>query len=513
MSDLEAVRRARDAIITEVAGGKLRSLTRGGGDQASKEGLLDAFAEVFARMSESKMAAPIDKQTEPSEDSLNPSAHSSLESETESDDGYRESVGLNPEDLPVEDVELPSTPVADIAAWKEVAPQQVEDVESLVDIAGKIDVAAPAVAEALDTEVENSEIAEAQVRQVLPSEDGQHVVGRRHKAKPTSDSKVADARLLESEVVTKNSEPQTISVEIEEELEQSNGESGDEVRRNRRTRYRGGRHSEQTQVPVSPNSSREVASRVDSMMSPEMLETSSGPERSNPMGQGQGRTAAAAANRSVQVAAVATSVTSNDGANTTRLGAKTGNGIGEVLQNPSVGATAKATASRPGSESRGKTVDTTDTLARVKLIQRVSKAFQHLGPDGGVIRLRLAPAEMGSVRVEMRIQQRKVAARVVAETEAASAALREHLPDLRVRLESFGMQVEQLDIETENLDHESGSHFEDTTSRDESWQEPDRRQQRERAKQRQVKTAVDVSQNVSPVVTTPSLAAGIDVHL
>jgi flagellar hook-length control protein FliK len=41
---------------------------------------------------------------------------------------------------------------------------------------------------------------------------------------------------------------------------------------------------------------------------------------------------------------------------------------------------------------------------------------------------------------------------VVAETEAASAALREHLPDLRARIESFGMQVERLEIETDGQD-------------------------------------------------------------
>ncbi|MDC0288016.1 flagellar hook-length control protein FliK [Rubripirellula sp.] len=520
MSDLESVRRARDAIITEVAGGKLRSLARGGGDQASNEGLLDAFAEVFARMSESKMAAPTDEQTEPAEDLANPSSDSPLGSETESqnDDSHQQCIALKPDDLPTEDVELPSTSVVEIAALKEAAPQQGEDVQALAETDIEAYATAPVVAEVLDTEAETPEIAEEQVRQVLPSEDGEDVVGRRRKAKPTSDSKSADMKPLEGtrdgEVVTAdNSESEIISAEIDDELEQPMEESGGEVRRNRRAHHRGGRHAEQSQAPVTKNGSREAASKVESMMNPEMLEASKSTDRTTPVGQA--RTAAAAVNRSVQAAAAASSVAStsgSSGSNTSRFGATPGNGIREVAYNPSVGATAKA-ANRPSADARGKKVDTTDTLARVKLIQRVSKAFQHLGPEGGVIRLRLAPAEMGSVRVEMRIQQRKVAARVIAETEAASAALREHLPDLRARLESFGMEVEQLDIETENLDHEGGSHFEDTTSRDEGWQEPDRRQQRERAKQFQAKNVVDVSQHVSPPVTTASLSAGIDVHL
>lgn len=108
-----------------------------------------------------------------------------------------------------------------------------------------------------------------------------------------------------------------------------------------------------------------------------------------------------------------------------------------------------AAGSKQGKGS-GEAATSTDMLTRIKLVQRVSRAFQHLGPEGGVVRLRLAPAELGTVRVEMQIQNKKVEARVVTETEAASQALREHLPELRTRLESYGLQVERLDVETES---------------------------------------------------------------
>ncbi len=147
----------------------------------------------------------------------------------------------------------------------------------------------------------------------------------------------------------------------------------------------------------------------------------------------------------------------------------------------------------PGSKPAKKSA--ADTVSRVKLIQRVSKAFQHLGPDGGVVRLRLAPAEMGAVRVEMRINQRKVQARVVAETEAASAALREHLPDLRARLESFGMQVEKLEIETEANDQQQGSLFDaDSQQNEQQWQ----RQSQPRFKRHAAIANQAVSPDVSP---------------
>ena len=90
-----------------------------------------------------------------------------------------------------------------------------------------------------------------------------------------------------------------------------------------------------------------------------------------------------------------------------------------------------------------------DTAARVRLIQRVSRAFQQLGASGGIVRMKLAPAELGSIRIEMRVQDRQVEARVVAESEAASQLLRDHLAELRQRLESQGLRVERFDVRTE----------------------------------------------------------------
>jgi flagellar hook-length control protein FliK len=115
-------------------------------------------------------------------------------------------------------------------------------------------------------------------------------------------------------------------------------------------------------------------------------------------------------------------------------------------------------ASRPAAESAspgrgdsaGPAAGGKEIVSRVKLIQRVSRAFQQLGRNGGTVRMRLAPAELGTVRIEMRVQDNQVSARVVAETDAASQALREHLPDLRLRLESQGMRVERIEVQTES---------------------------------------------------------------
>ncbi len=173
----------------------------------------------------------------------------------------------------------------------------------------------------------------------------------------------------------------------------------------------------------------------------------------------------------------------------------------------------RRTEARTEPDSQPAKKSAADTVSRVKLIQRVSKAFQHLGPEGGVIRLRLAPAEMGAVRVEMRIHQRKIQARVVAETEAASAALREHLPDLRARLESLGMQVEKLEIETDPNDQQQGSMFDaDSQQNEQRWQ----RQHQPRFDRQASNAKQAVSPEVSQTAMEPyvvGVTSGVDVRL
>ena len=520
MSDLEAVGHARDGTITEIAGGKLRSIARGSGEQPSSGGLLDAFAEVFARMSEAKMHDEPDSV----EESAQVPSDSIQESEmgSQGDESHRQCVALKQDESLTENGEILSTTAAEIAALNEIETQQIDESEQLVTTDSEAFLATPSAAEVSATDVDTQETSEDEMRQILPREGVEDGLGTRRKTKPTTEAKSAQAKPIEGKqyggfVTTDDPESETVSMEIEDDAGKPFENSGGEVRRRRRNHHRHDRDGDQTQSPVSQGRSRSSAAKVAPVTNAEVQDATGASERA--LTVSQERSTASAVNRAVQASAFASSVASASSSSTPRFGANVGNSIREGAFNPSVDA-ANTAANRSVAESRGNVaesrgnkVQATDTLARVKLIQRVSKAFQHLGPEGGVIRLRLAPAEMGSVRIEMRIQQRKVSARVVAETEAASAALREHLPDLRARLESFGMQVEQLEIETESLDQEGGSQFDDPSSRDERWQEPQRVTKRELIKQVQSEKVVDVSLHVSPSVTVPAPNAGIDVRL
>ncbi|TWU64791.1 Flagellar hook-length control protein FliK [Crateriforma conspicua] len=133
------------------------------------------------------------------------------------------------------------------------------------------------------------------------------------------------------------------------------------------------------------------------------------------------------------------------------------------------------------SASKSKSAQTrnpADAVTRARLVQRVSKAFQHFGSEGGSIRLKLAPAELGSVRVEMQVRDKKIQARVVADSETAAEMLRQQLPELRTRLEAQGMQVDRLSVEQESsAEGENGFH-DYQQARDESQQDAGRHRRR-----------------------------------
>ncbi len=137
-----------------------------------------------------------------------------------------------------------------------------------------------------------------------------------------------------------------------------------------------------------------------------------------------------------------------------------------VTQNPvAVAATSigKVTSETPivggltqsGSQSAGQ-AKTTDTPAsrqaeiadRARLVHRIAKAFQRLSVEGGKVRLKMHPEELGGVQLEMQVSGRTVNAKVIAENEPAKQLLQDSLPELRQRLESQGLIVQKLEVTT-----------------------------------------------------------------
>ena len=84
---------------------------------------------------------------------------------------------------------------------------------------------------------------------------------------------------------------------------------------------------------------------------------------------------------------------------------------------------------------------------RVRFVQRVARAFQAADEQGGSVRLRLSPPELGSMRLEVTIRDGVLTARMETETQAAKNLLLDHMPVLRERLAEQNIRVERFEVD------------------------------------------------------------------
>jgi flagellar hook-length control protein FliK len=99
----------------------------------------------------------------------------------------------------------------------------------------------------------------------------------------------------------------------------------------------------------------------------------------------------------------------------------------------------------PGPRSATRTAPTEIDTAR--LLSRVAKAFNAAQERDGEVRLRLSPPDLGSLRVEVRVQDGALVAHLHAETDSARTALIDNLPALRDRLADQGVRIERFDVD------------------------------------------------------------------
>jgi len=116
-------------------------------------------------------------------------------------------------------------------------------------------------------------------------------------------------------------------------------------------------------------------------------------------------------------------------------------------------------AATPQSATHGTTPATTDSNTaqtvdsslseadRVRFVQRVEQAFHGLSDQGGSLRLRLSPPELGSLHIEISVVKGEMTARVQAETTAARNILLDNLPALRDRLAQHDIKVQRFDVD------------------------------------------------------------------
>lgn len=132
-----------------------------------------------------------------------------------------------------------------------------------------------------------------------------------------------------------------------------------------------------------------------------------------------------------------------------------------------------AARSDKGHEPNGRAEGLTES-ERVRFVQRVASAFRSLGDEGGEMRLRLSPPELGSLRLELTVREGVLNARLETETSTARNLLLDNLPALRDRLAEQNIKVEKFDVDVrDERRQQSGEQFADQS-------DPGRHGQRQR---------------------------------
>lgn len=450
-------------------------------------GLGDPFAEIFARIATSETVSP----SEPA-----PAPQESLATETEDrDDSNEDEVEASDDTAPAAAVtttnHLAEETSETESAEKAVATSNEEDESSERpdDVAWAQKTDSSDEGEAIGTEQATDEVEplvdpnaekdleESSTEGVLSEEVAVSVNSdpKRHSSEQTSDASAEETTLKTdqvdaSEETTGKDRGTSETNESSLSDEQSNGRASHDSRRTERRRYsrEEGGNTQGTATASAGASSAEGGIEIDSSLTASGADSEVSETQLNQLAeQAAAKTStpaatvapvtamtAAATNAAKSAAGGTNAISSSNSAASSTSG---NNDPTNPINNASPSAEKAESKAKAGLQASG--VDQTSAVARAKLVQRVSRGFQTLGPNGGHIRMRLSPVELGSVQLEVHIQENNLRGRMVTESEAASQLLREHLPQLRSQLESQGMRLESIEITT---DPNGASEFDQT---------------------------------------------------
>ena len=91
------------------------------------------------------------------------------------------------------------------------------------------------------------------------------------------------------------------------------------------------------------------------------------------------------------------------------------------------------------------------------MVQRVLRGVEQLANGGGQVRLRLHPAELGSLQISLRVEAGLVSAKLEVENATARDALLSNVQTLKDRLAEQGIKVGSFEVEVSTDSNGSGT--------------------------------------------------------
>ena len=149
----------------------------------------------------------------------------------------------------------------------------------------------------------------------------------------------------------------------------------------------------------------------------------------------------------------------------------------------------------------------TPTVDRSRFVQRVSGAIRSAQQRDGQIQLRLSPPELGTLRIQLTVNEGAITANLETETNAARTILLDNLPALRERLAEQGITIEKFDVDVgregqQQTDNSADGERESNQSSNDSDSNPETQEQESTA-----------TTTVTPITQNISTESGLDIEV
>ncbi|MBL9162590.1 MAG: flagellar hook-length control protein FliK [Planctomycetaceae bacterium] len=160
-------------------------------------------------------------------------------------------------------------------------------------------------------------------------------------------------------------------------------------------------------------------------------------------------------------------------------------------------------ASKESSEPNGM-----PTVDRARFVQRVEGAMKAAQQRDGKIQVRLSPPDLGSIKIELAVQNGVLSAKLEAETPAARNLLLDSLPALRERLAQQDIRVDKFDVDVRREGSSNGNGQPDERAANQSGE-----RQPGRNRPAAVRAPGNATVSLRSSAATTSSAAGLDVRV
>lgn len=345
-----------------------------------------------------------------------------------------------------------------------VDDKQGEEVSEVIEEVGQADIATEAV-------IAKSDVEPIEVKKQISTEGGEKKVrvdnqGNKHQERRRKDDigNKSDVVVREASTVTPAQQQTKAEVKKEVVLEQRESiavgpsQNMEETRTNRRSRKE--RLAENAENPQrdywqqgapDPITDSSGDKRPDiSIKPPEQPLEVRGPELASGVPQ------VIAAPAPVAPAATASPSDVRGAERAQAVGGVQGNNSGsQRVDSRSEQANRSEDPKRGTDAKKAEEKSAVDQRQQIRLIQRVARGFERIGDQGGNIRLRLHPPELGSLAMTVRVEGKSLSAEIVTETPQARQVLVENLPQLRKQLADSGLTIERFDVRV--LDQQGGN--------------------------------------------------------